>query len=208
MLLVLFFILLIIFITIILGTLKINIKEIDLSSENIKNAKFNIQIGIYLFNKINILGLKINKKKIEKLLNSKVILKFKNMNFKKVPRNLINPKKMKEYLKILNVNLEKLNLKIWLDTKNVLTVTFLIPVISSFLALIINNGAKKYYEEKYNYNIKPLYQGKNQIKIYGNCIISLKLVHIIHIIYILFREGRKNKNERTSNRRFNDNCYE
>ena len=138
MLLVLFFILLIIFITIIMGTLKINIKEIDLSCENIKNAKFNIQIGIYLFNKINILGLKINKKKIEKLLNSKVILKFKNMNFKKVPRNLINPKKMKEYLKILNVNLEKLNLKIWLDTKNVLTVTFLIPVISSFLALIIS----------------------------------------------------------------------
>ena len=208
MLLVLFSILSILIIIILTGTIKTKIFELDISSNNIKNAKFNIQIGIYLFNKIKIFSLKIDEKKIKKLSNSKFTLKFKNLDFKKIPKNMLTPNRIKEYLKILNINLEKINLNIEIDTENVLIVTFLIPVISSVIAIILSSTVKKYKEEKYYYSVKPLYRGKNQIKLYGNCIISLKMVHIMHIIYILFREGRKNKNERTSNRRLNDNCYE
>lgn len=208
MLLVLFFILLFIVITILTGTIKAKILELDLSSNNIQNAKFNIQTGVYLFNLIKIFSFKINEKKVEKFSNSKFALKFKKFDFNKIPKNVITPNKIKAYLKILNISLEKLNLSIEIDTENILIATFITPVISSFIAIFLSNTIKKYKGEKYYYSVKPLYQGKNQIKLYGNCIIYLKLVHIIHIIYILFREGRKNKNERTSNRKFNDNCYE
>jgi len=162
MLLVLFFILLILIIIILTGTIKTKVFEVDISGNN---AKFNVQIGIYLFNKIKIFSSKINEKKLEKLSNSKFALKFNNFNFNKIPIKTLTPKRIKEYLKILNINLEKLNLNIEIDTENILIATFLIPTISSFLAIILSISVKKYKEENYYYNIKPLYKGKNQIKL-------------------------------------------
>ena len=56
--------------------------------------------------------------------------------------------------------------------------------------------------QNYIYNIKPIYNNKNLYKINLNCIIEIKMVHIINIIYMLLKKGRK-KNEcsTTSNRK-------
>ena len=61
--------------------------------------------------------------------------------------------------------------------------------------------------KKTNFKIIPLYKYGNAINFRLNCIINVKLVHIIHIIYILSKKGMI-KNERASNRRSYDYSYE
>ena len=60
--------------------------------------------------------------------------------------------------------------------------------------------------KKKAFSVYPLYNFGNSIKINLNCIIKVKIVHIIYVIYILLR--RRNKNERASNRRAYDYSYE
>ena len=64
-------------------------------------------------------------------------------------------------------------------------------------------------KEHYNYTIEPIYQNKNIYKIQFNCIIQVKMVHIINVIYIFLKKGRSDLNERTtSNRRSYGYSYE
>ena len=61
--------------------------------------------------------------------------------------------------------------------------------------------------KKKKFTVLPLYNIGNVIKINLNCIIDVKIVHIIYVIYILFKKGR-NVNERASDRRAYDYSYE
>ncbi len=55
----------------------------------------------------------------------------------------------------------------------------------------------------------PIYEDKNRIKLILNCIIQVKLVHIISIIYYVVKKRKeKRKYERASNRRSYDYSYE
>ena len=212
MLLVLFFIILFfIALVIMAGSIKVKILNLKISSEQIKNVQFDVRILFYLFNKLKLLDMQIDRKKIdtpkmhkiiEKASHSKTVMKIKKMNLKELNKNII------KYLKKLRLKVEKLKLKIELDTKNVLLITYLVPIISTIIAILLSKFANKCKRENYFYVINPLYENRNFIKIETSCIISLKLVHIINIIYIFLRKGRKRKDERTSNRRVNDNCYE
>ncbi len=217
MLLVLFFIILFfIALVIMAGSIKVKILNLKISSEQIKNVQFDVRILFYLFNKLKLLDMQIDRKKIdtpkmhkiiEKASHSKTVMKIKKMNLKELNKN-INLKNIIKYLKKLRLKVEKLKLKIELDTKNVLLITYLVPIISTIIAILLSKFANKCKRENYFYVINPLYENRNFIKIETSCIISLKLVHIINIIYIFLRKGRKRKDERTSNRRVNDNCYE
>lgn len=53
----------------------------------------------------------------------------------------------------------------------------------------------------------PMYRFGNSINLSLNCIINVKMVHIIYVIYILLKKGMI-KNERTSNRGAYDYSYE
>ena len=87
--------------------------------------------------------------------------------------------------------------------------SILIAVISSFISIILRLTVKdiKNYNN-YFYEILPIYGKRNIIKLNLNCIINLKLVHIINIIYLVNKEGRSDKYVRTSNRRSYDYCHE
>jgi len=61
--------------------------------------------------------------------------------------------------------------------------------------------------KKSEFIVKPLYNLGNSIKFNLNCIISVKVVHIIYVIYILLKK-RRASNERASNRRSYDYSYE
>ena len=215
MLLVLFFIILfLIALVIISGSIKVKILNLKISSERVKNVQFDVRILVCLFNKLKLFEIQIDRKKmdtpkmhkiIKKASHSKTAMKIKEMNLKELNINL---KDIIKYSKKMRLKIEKLKLKIELDTENVLLTTYLVPIISTIIAILLSKFANKCKRENYFYVINPLYENRNFIKIETSCIISLKLVHIINIIYIFLRKGRKRKDERTSNRRVNDNCYE
>lgn len=210
-------------------SLKLSVNKFFIDTKSNK-FDYELKIGLYLMKKIKIIGIKINEKKlnkikhtIKKLENSKILKKISRINLKKVSlkleerlkRKIINKNiKPIEIVKIVLKNLKieilkfKMNLKIGID--DVFITSFLIAILSSIIAIMLKFTVDDIKDDKrYHYKIMPIYGKENMAKLNLNCIINLKLVHIINIIYIfLRRKGRSDKDERTSNRRSYDYCHE
>jgi len=123
-------------------------------------------------------------------------------------KELPDKKEAIEIIKNLKVEVAKLNLNLEIGTEDVIITSGIIAVLSSVLGIVLAQTIKKYDREKHKYEIYPVYQNKNLINLYLNCIIKVKMVHIIYIIYVLVKKRRVNKYERTSNRRTYDYSYE
>ncbi len=189
---------------------EVKIRNIKYNSEKVKGERlannYQIIIKILTLEKIPIFRLKINKSKIEKI-NAKTHLKQKieeEIQKQDVAKAIEIEKKydlkklIPEVYKNIKLETENINLKIDIGTENVVLTSFIIPIISTILAFTV----------KRNFEVQPIYQNKNIIKFELNGIFSVKMIHIINTICILKKKRRVYKNERTSNRRTYDNCYE
>ena len=184
---------------IILSTIKINIKYI--------NKNYKVIIKLYLLNKIRYLKLELDKNKLKEIF-IKVKNKIEKANYKKVEKEIYQDRKViKNVVKKLKIDLEYLDLDLRIGTEFILLTSVIIVTISTIFPIIANEFIRKYEKRKYNYKFTPIYN-KNDINLQLDCIISTKMVHIINVIIsIIFKKGVF-KNVRTSNTRFNDNCYE
>ena len=220
----LFFILLLLvlllFFLITLSTLKITIDNLYITNMSKQSNKKTIKdycflIELFLFGKIKIFSSKITDEKIQRI-NKKLNIKnrIQNFNLKKLKGNFKLDKQTKEFLKEANIiNISKFNLNLEIGTENVIFTSFLITTISTFISIILSRTLEKEAIEDLKYKILPIYYNQNLIKINLDCIISLKIVHIIFIIFNLLKSNklnkrRVNKNVRTSNRRTYDYSYE
>lgn len=189
---------------------EVKIRNIKYNSEKVKGEcltnNYQIIIKILTLEKIPIFILKINKSKIDKI-NAKTHLKQKikeEIQKQDVAKAIEMEKKydlkklIPEVYKNIKLETENINLKIDIGTENVVLTSFIIPIISTILAFTV----------KRNFEVQPIYQNKNIIKFELNGIFSVKMIHIINTICILKKKRRVYKNERTSNRRTYDNCYE
>jgi len=190
-----FFALTILFILITNSTVRIEINEklID-SYEKLKNLKY--RISLELFNKINVISFKITKDKI--IGKDNKIIKGGYIDLKKILKYIFNKEKIK---------IEKLKLDLKLGTEDAALTSYIVVIISTIISTLIAKKVDKFSYNKYKYGIIPLYENKNIIKLSINCIISIKLVHIIYMIYVLKRKDDE-KYGRTSNRRTYDNGNE
>lgn len=223
---ILFFLcMLIIFLVILLvirySSIRISIINLEIDTDN-KDiiSDYQVEVGIYLLNKIRIIKLTVNEKKIRKLQNSKLIKNISNINFGRITKKLektIQDKVIQNYksfnmlnfIKLLLKKIKpevlkfKLNLKIGVE--DIMVTTYAIPIISTLISFILRLTVKdihlKNKRKDYYYKIEPIYN-KNIINLRLNCIINVKIVHIINIIYIfLIKRRRSDKYERTSYRR-------
>lgn len=199
LILVIFLILVFLLTVIILSTIKINIKYI--------NKNYKVIIKLYLLNKIRYLKLELDKNKLKEIF-IKVKNKIEKANYKKVEKEIYQDRKViKNVVKKLKIDLEYLDLDLRIGTEFILLTSVIIVTISTIFPIIANEFIRKYEKRKYNYKFTPIYN-KNDINLQLDCIISTKMVHIINVIIsIIFKKGVF-KNVRTSNTRFNDNCYE
>lgn len=210
-------------------SLKISINRILVDTKN-NNFDYEIKVGLYLVKKIRIIAIKINKEKmakieqtIEKLNRSKILKKLSKFNIekmslkleKKLKKEIINKNiKPIEAVEIILKNLKIETLKFKMDLRigleDVIITSFLIAILSSILSIALKFTVNNIKDgNKYYYKILPIYRNENVLKLNLNCIINIKMVHIINIIYIfLGKKGRSDKNERTSNRRSYDYCHE
>lgn len=203
---IIFFMYLIIFV-ICLSTLEIEVKNFAFNSNNEGSKKLEeylIYIRLKFVNKITWLKIKIDYKKIKKykLFNNKILKKF--INFKdmvsKKQKEIFRKENIK-YIKELDVKLKKIHLDMKISVLDAMLTSLIVPLISTLLSIIIANTMEKYNNEDYKYIISPKYSEKMEAIINLNCIINVKLVHIINIVYMLFKKRSVNYDERTSNRR-------
>lgn len=177
------------------STIRIQVENFETSNiENMKKPKnYKIKIALYLFNKIKWIWISLDDKKIQKISQKS---KWNEVDIKKY----VDVKDIK-LVKKLSPKISFLNLKVKLGTFDILTTTYLVAILSTFIAILLPYTIKKYKKENYYYEILPVYSDKNLYEIKLNCIIEEKMVHIISIVYALLKKRRVDKNERTSNRR-------
>lgn len=177
------------------STIRIQVENFETSNiENMKKPKnYKIKIALYLFNKIKWIWISLDDKKIQKISQKS---KWNEVDIKKY----VDVKDIK-LVKKLSPKISFLNLKVKLGAFDILTTTYLVAILSTFIAVLLPYTIKKYKKENYYYEILPVYSDKNLYEIKLNCIIEEKMVHIISIVYALLKKRRVDKNERTSNRR-------
>lgn len=189
-------------VTIILMFSKINIiiKNIRISSDKVNNRhiqkNYEVKIQLTLFRIIKIINIRITNSKLKKLEKKGTLKKIeegiKNSNTKIDIKNLKVLKKLK--YKISNLNLE---LSFCMEDAAVTAVAS--GILSSLIGIILKNNIGD--DKDNHFKITTLYINKILINLHLDCIITVKLIHIIYILYILSKKRRDDKNVRTSNRR-------
>lgn len=186
------------------STLKIDIRKLNIYNWNkgINKEKltkeFLINVSLYLFGKFKIFNLKIDNNKINKW---NIKEKVKNIDFNKMKTDISLEKEDIKLLKKLKIDLEKFHLNLSLGTIDMNLTTCINFVFITLVSILLGKNIKQYDENKYKYQILPIYNNRNSLNLQFSCILNVKKVHIINIVYILIKRRRVEKNERTSNRR-------
>lgn len=186
-------------ILIIASTLHIQIKNLSISNMQTKNnTKYAIIFSIYFANKIKYIWFNLNSKRAKKIYSKVQLEKIDLKKFKKV----FKLSDLKELTK-LHLKISDLNLEMNIGTKGPLVTSFLVVTISNAISLLLPHLVNNLKDNRYFYNIKPLYYNKELYKINLDCIIEIKMVHIINVIYYIFLKKGRRENERstTSNRK-------
>ena len=156
-----------------------------------------------LFNKIKWISVNLNDKKIKKIQNK---MNMQKIDFKKLKGNF-KPDDIK-LLKEIKVKIAYLELLARIGVNDVVATSFIIFAITMIISLLLPHVIEEYKDKKYNYKILPLYLNRNAYEIKLDCIIEVKMVHIINIVYVFLKKRRVDRNERTSNRRPYGYSYE
>lgn len=203
-------ILLIIFLIIITIRIKfefINLRFISLEKDHL-NKDYQINVIIYIFQKIPILKTKITNKKLENVIkNEKIRETIKEQKTKIFENKRDIDKQIIKGIKSIKIDIKEMNLLIQLGTEDAAITAFIIPLISTIIAMFLSQKVKK-YNDKQNFLIQPVYINQNLINIEFSGIFQIKMIHIINTICILNKKKKGDKYERTSNRRSYDYGYE
>ena len=204
------FIILMIIIMFITLKIKFEIQNLKISTNEKPhlNKKYQIKIVIYTLGFIPILKIKLNNKKIKKIINNqKIKEKIKQQETKIIENKANIDKELIISLKNIKTEVKEINLKIRIGTENASLTAFTIPVISTFIAMFLSKQIKKYNDNQV-FLVEPVYLDKNLLNIEISSIFQIKMIHIINTICIVNKKRKGDKNERTSNRRSYDYGYE
>lgn len=193
----LFVIILIVFILI--SSIGIEIKNFNISNCYKIENKMGLFFQIYVLKKIKILSFKTNISKIKDVYT----------------KDQYNIKKINKTIKLIGIKkniidkfkFKKLNLDINIGVGDTILTAYLIAILSTIFSIYLSKYIEGKVQEN-NFQITPIYNEKVQYKISLNCIISIKMVHIIYIIYLIMKKRRDEKYVRTSNRRTYESGYE
>lgn len=196
-----FLISLIIFI-ICLSNLEIEIKQFELNSSNLNEKKIEdylVYIRLKLLKKFTWLKITIDDNRVSKIKDSKIIkIKILKRILLRNEKNIFTIENIKH---IQQLEINRFNLRMKVDMVDTIITSLAVTLISTLVSIILSKNIKNYNHEKYTYTIAPIYKENMQIIISLNCIINVKMVHIINILYMLFKKRSVGYDERTSNRR-------
>lgn len=175
-----------------LSNIQIELKQLHISNNKGKlKLKVILNLSILLFNRLKLIKISIDNKKIIKVLKSGKI-NFTNVNISKESKKII-----KNFLKSDAVIIENLNISGYFSTFNNVLSGIIFSISNALIPILIS----KKINGKYNNDVSFLNQNQNIINISINCIISIKTVNIINTLYLLKKKGGSDKYGKSSDRR-------
>lgn len=185
-----FIILLTFILLILLSTIHIEIKDLELT--NIKENKklgYGVILSLYLGKHFKWISIYLNDEKIKKAYTK---MQLEKIDFKKIEQDF----KWEDLkaIKKIQPKISYLNLNIILGTKSAVTTAFINSAICIIISLLLPYIAIDLRKENYKYYIEPIYINQNLYKIQFNCIIQVKIVHIINVILYINSKKLHSKN--------------
>ena len=176
---------------------KINLINLDISYKNKKKFKYKLNFEIYLFYFIKIIIFSCNDENI-RFFNKKV--KY-NKIIEILKLDSIINKQIENYseFKNISVNLERLDFKCKVGIGNGILTGYIVTILSIAISFFINKLAEKIDSKLHKFKVLPVYVDDLILELKLECIISIKMIHILYVIRK--QKIRRKKNERTSNRR-------
>lgn len=191
-------ILLTFFFLILLSTIHIKIQNFSIT--NMKEEKLDknyaIILSLYLGNKIKWISIHLNNKRLRKVYSK---MQLEKMDLEKLEKDF-----RWEDLKIikrLHPKIAKLKLNMQVGLENPVVTAFTVTSLCSIISILLPYVATNMKKQNYEYTIVPIYQNQNLYKIQFDCIIQVKMVHIINVISSFLKKGRSDLNERTTSHR-------
>lgn len=184
---------------ILFSTIKFEFNDILISFPK-KNGKYinkqnNVILQFFLFGKIKLFAKNLSNVKVDEEKFNKQINKIRKIMKEKKLENI----ELTKNLKLLDVKLEKMNLKIFLGVEDAAITAVLIGIVSGFVAILL--GSKMNDLSKQKYFVEPVYNNKNILNIKFDGIIAINIRHIIIMIFKILTKRKEKKNGRTSYRR-------
>lgn len=191
-----FIIILILLIAIHTSKIGIEIEKFDLDTEKTKGHKISpkskIYILIFIFGKI-----KIFKKQLKKVKTNKVKVKKNEIDIKILKYRKLNIN-YKELFENIKIEIKNIDLEVQIGLRDAANTAIVTGTIAGIIGIILR---------KPKYQIIPIYADKDLLKIKLDGIFTVYLMHYIYS-QIFKKKRRVDKNERTSNRKSYDDCYE
>lgn len=197
------------FFLLLISTLQLEIRKLKLDSTKQKGKRIEdyiIYIRLKVLNRLTWFKVKIDEEKIKKIKKSKLINKKLLIKIKEVEKNLIDnknkvlSKEKLKYIKQINIKIDKLNLYLKIGLMDTILTSIFVAIISTLISTILAKTVSRYTDNKYS--VMPEYSAIPSIKIKLNCIINIKMIHIINVIYMLIKKKRSVRyDERASYRR-------
>lgn len=191
------FILVIITLSIITSKIRIQIVDLKFTSQKLDNRHMNKHykfiITLCIFYNIPILKLKITEKDIKKIENNEK-LKQKIKQQKKEITKKINKKSVKilKELKNIKLNIKDINLKIKLGTEDAALTAVIIPIISTVISMFLKNNITKFTNQIFS--VQPVYINENIINISLDSVFEIEVLLIINTLIIINKKyNRCNK---------------
>ena len=179
-----------------LSTIKIEIKNLKIFNNKLR-GKYEIKLSLNFLEKLPIFFTKINNKKGRKIYKS---IKSKQMNFSKIKGKIPKLNEVTAFIKNLKIELSNFQFYINLGLENVASTSYAVGIIASIIGIILPHLVHRNIDSC-KYIVNPIYNNKNEYEINLDCIICIKVVHIIYSLISFIKKRRDENNERTSNRR-------
>lgn len=187
---ILFVVILLIILTI-LSTVKIKINNLEAMSPKKFAHNYKVEIALELFGKIKWLKFRLNENKLKKL-SAKMHLE--RIDIKQLERDL----KLADIKAILGIRpkISYMNLKLKVGVEDVLLTTYLVPIISTFLSVLLPYAVESENIKNVKYKIEPVYN-KFFYSVKLDIIIDIKIISALNCAFMLYQnkkiQEQKNK---------------
>ena len=180
------FIFIILLIFILLSSL--NIKINNYNKTNLKKEKNNYELilSLYLLNKFKWLSFKFDKKKLHKI---SLKMHLDKIDIKKLERDF----KISDIKNILKIQpkLTFLDLDFKVGLEDIILTTYLIPIISSILSIILPFVTENKNVKNIKYKIEPIYNQKNLYYLKISTSVEIKIINLLNSIYCMYKSRKK-----------------
>ena len=201
----------IIFFLVILSTLKIEVKNYEVSNmysnqnnseknlnankntckNNKINAKYKIKVSLNVLDKLRILQLKLNSEKIKKIT---LKMHLDRIDIKKLEKE-IRIDDIKEIMQIKpKISYMDLNVKVGID--DVLLTTYAVPVICTLISILLPLVVEKNSHKKIKYDIKPIYNNGNMYDVKFDIGIKIRVLKLLNAMYIIYKNRKKSNHKK------------